>query len=129
MPEQVHLLLWPLLREFPVSALTCDMKRQCGREVIARWRTLNAAILQRLVAPDGKTRFWQRGGGYDRNEFSTGEIAETIAYIHNNPVKRGLVARAVDWPWSSARWYARERGGGGEIDPMLPKRPSLRFVP
>ena len=25
--------------------------------------------------------------------------------IHNNPVRRGLVARAEDWKWSSAGWF------------------------
>jgi len=29
-----------------------------------------------------------------------------IEYIHNNPVRRGLVAEATDWIWSSARLYA-----------------------
>jgi putative transposase len=29
-----------------------------------------------------------------------------IDYIHANPVRRGLVTRAEDWEWSSARWYA-----------------------
>jgi putative transposase len=29
-----------------------------------------------------------------------------IDAIHANPVRRGLVARAEDWEWSSARWYA-----------------------
>ena len=28
-----------------------------------------------------------------------------IEYIHNNPVRRGLVARAEDWKWSSAGWF------------------------
>jgi len=129
MPEHIHLLLWPCLPDHPVSAVLRTFKRDFVDEVMVRWRKLGARVLERIMTPQGKPRFWQHGGGYDRNEFSTGEIAETIAYIHNNPVKRGLVARAVDWPWSSARWYARERDGGVEIDPMLPKRPSLRFVP
>jgi putative transposase len=29
-----------------------------------------------------------------------------IDSINANPVRRGLVARAEDWEWSSARWYA-----------------------
>jgi hypothetical protein len=37
-----------------------------------------------------------------------------VNYIHNNPVKRGLVEDPLDWPWSSARWYA----GQGEV--LLP---------
>jgi putative transposase len=46
-------------------------------------------------------RFWQRGGGYDRNLRTTRDIHEKIQYIHNNPVRRGLVDRPGDWAWSS----------------------------
>ncbi len=28
-----------------------------------------------------------------------------IDYVHMNPVRRGLVARATDWRWSSAGWF------------------------
>ena len=34
--------------------------------------------------------------------------SEVIRYIHRNPVKRGLVERPEDWPWSSFRHYAPE---------------------
>lgn len=30
-------------------------------------------------------------------------------YIHNNPVKHGLVERPEDWPWSTYHRYVRER--------------------
>ncbi len=39
-----------------------------------------------------------------------------IDYIHANPVRRGLVARAEDWEWSSARWYAGLRPVKLEMD-------------
>ena len=29
----------------------------------------------------------------------------TINYIHNNPVRRGLVDSPTNWIWSSARFY------------------------
>jgi putative transposase len=29
-----------------------------------------------------------------------------IGYLHANPVRRGLVAKAEEWEWSSARWCA-----------------------
>ena len=32
-------------------------------------------------------------------------LQRVIVYIHRNPVKAGLVARAHDWPWSSATRY------------------------
>jgi hypothetical protein len=55
----------------------------------------------------GKTcfRFWQEGPGYDRNLTTSTAIEAAIEYIHMNPVRRGMVNRAVDWRWSSASWY------------------------
>lgn len=34
-----------------------------------------------------------------------------IEYLHANAVHRGLVAKAEDWKWSSARWF----GGMGPV--------------
>ena len=39
-----------------------------------------------------------------------------IDCIHANPVRRGMVARAEDWEWSSARWYAGIRPVKIEMD-------------
>lgn len=30
-----------------------------------------------------------------------------LAYVHTNPVKHGFVARAEDYPWCSANWFAQ----------------------
>jgi len=49
-------------------------------------------------------RVWQRGG-YDLNIWSEKKGLEKLNYMHNNPVKRGLVAQPGDWPWSSWRFY------------------------
>lgn len=62
-------------------------------------------------------RFWQEGPGYDRNLSSKETILVAIKYFHLNPVRRGLAVRAVDWKWSSARWYASD---GNDRDPDLP---------
>jgi hypothetical protein len=32
-------------------------------------------------------------------------LLKMIDYLHNNPVRRGLVQRARDWKWSSAAWF------------------------
>ena len=47
-------------------------------------------------------RFWQRGGGYDRNVFAPATVFEPIVYMHQNPVRRGLCAQPEDWLWSGA---------------------------
>ncbi len=77
-------------------------------------------MLERVVTPKGQQRFWQVGGGYDRNIISQKEMEEKIEYIHQNPVRRGLVKRATDWMWSSANWYADDRRSGKiVIDPTF----------
>jgi hypothetical protein len=45
---------------------------------------------------------------YDRNLFSPAVAAASLDYIHNDPVKRRLCQRAIDWKWSSARWHLGE---------------------
>jgi len=50
-------------------------------------------------------RFWQRGGGYDRNMIHSEIIRASIEYLHLNPVRKHLVERPEDWPWSSAGFY------------------------
>lgn len=83
-----------------------------------RWRALDAPVLARLEDDSGDVRFWQRGGGYDRNVRDRDELMEKIRYVHLNPVRRGLVERPEEWAWSSARWYDGDRGGVVPIDVM-----------
>jgi putative transposase len=118
MPEHAHLLVWPreattvseILRlvKLPVAKRTLLWAQ--GHHAFASKSMAPAAMLREMAdtAPDGRTsyRFWQRGGGYDRNLWSPEEIHEKIHYIHANPVRRGLVERLEDWPWSSYRAWA-----------------------
>jgi len=39
------------------------------------------------------------------NVWSEKKIQEKLNYMHNNPVKHGLVAQPGDWPWSSWTYY------------------------
>jgi putative transposase len=109
MPEHVHLLVAP--REVGVSLgeFQGEIKEQVARRAI-RWLEENAAEwIPRITVVEGKRtrrRFWQPGGGYDRNVENLDTLQSMIEYIHLNPVRRGLVTRAIDWEWSSARWYA-----------------------
>ena len=75
----------------------------------ARWRELRAPILARITDAQGRLRFWQRGGGYDRLVYVDGEFPEKLGYIHTNPVRRGLVTRPELWRWSSAASRSRSR--------------------
>jgi putative transposase len=70
------------------------------------------------LQPSGQInhRFWQRGGGYDRNIVTPKTAYLEIDYIHHNPVRRGLCVHPADWIWSSAADYAGVRSGPLTID-------------
>lgn len=101
MPEHVHLILRP--KDGETEPALTHLKKSVARLVIDRWRDLQAPILKEIERPDGSPRFWQKGGGFDRNIRHDGEFTKEVRYIHRNPVERGLVECSRDWPWSSAR--------------------------
>jgi putative transposase len=95
------------------------LKEPVARKAIAYLRETAPAWLGRIRVQEGRRvrhRFWQPGGGYDRNVTDTSTLRLMIEYLHANPVRRGLVARAEDWEWSSARWYAGMRPVKIEMD-------------
>ena len=85
MANHVHALLTPLV---VARRITNGIKGVTAREA--------NRILQRIGQP-----FWQIES-YDHWVRDGEEFARIQAYIENNPVAAGLVARADDWEWSSA---------------------------
>lgn len=120
MPTHVHLMIMPPPPHGVIRDILFAIKTPFARRVLARWRELDARVLAKIRDASGQAHFWQSGGGYDRNIVSSEEFHEKNDYIHRNPVAAGLVAREVDWPWSSARWYAGVRNGMIECDPLRP---------
>jgi putative transposase len=122
MPEHVHLLVYPGNATNRVSGFLQAVKEPVGRKAIA-FLTENAPDwLARITVSEGRRvrhRFWQPGGGYDRNITSTDTMRAMIEYIHANPVRRGLASKAEDWEWSSARWYAGLRPVKIEMDSQV----------
>ena len=123
MPEHMHLLVRPDAA-ISVSDILSAVKQSAAKRVRLWAPEARPQLYEQMadVRPNGRVirRFWLRGRGYDRNLWSTAEIHEKIRYIHANPVRRGLVGRPQDWPWSSWRaWY----GIGGA--PMSVDRDSL----
>src|SRR5437762_1133567 len=110
MPEHVHVIVWPRRPSYEIRLIRTALKVPVQRAALAYLRQHAPAFLEELLdeQPNGEVhyRFWQRGGGYDRNIHEMSTLHRMIEYIHNNPVRRGLVAKPTDWPWSSARYYA-----------------------
>lgn len=120
MPEHVHLLVKPLQPDYRIADLLRAIKAPFAQEQIARLREASSPLLgaMRVVGPTGRLahRCWQRGGGYDRNLYSTKAMWSTIDYFHQNPVRRGLVDQAIDFPFSSAMAYHLGRDESGLVE-------------
>jgi len=121
MPEHVHLILEPPRVEPPVMPrLLRSLKQPVGQRCIAKLRS-EGSLLKAITTQAGEPRFWREGGGFDRNVRDLDELKREIAYIHMNPVERGLVEKPEDWEWSSARWFKGLRGpewGWGGMVPI-----------
>jgi putative transposase len=98
MPEHVHFLASEPERKILGTAIQA-MKQSVARQ----------------LAPRAAEPFWQ-ARYYDFNVWSERKRTEKLDYMHNNPVKRGLVAYPEDWPWSSFLHYATGCEGIVEIE-------------
>ena len=86
MPNHVHILITQL-KGFPLG------------DIVRSWKTFTAREANAILGRSGP--FWMREY-HDRSIRDEKHFDRAVAYIRNNPVKAGLCARAVDWPWSSA---------------------------
>jgi len=100
MPEHVHLLMTE--PDYGTPSTVMQMLKQGF-----------ARSLHRLVGPIGQV--WQERF-YDFNVWSEKKEKEKLAYIHRNPVQRGLVAQPDEWKWSSFRAYAYHEPGPVRIN-------------
>jgi len=120
MPEHVHILVRPREAEYDISEFLTALKLPVTRKACAHAKRcapdLLARMLDRQPNGDEHVRFWQRGGGYDRNIVTNNAAMNEINYIHANPVRRGICEKTVDWLWSSAAEYAGLEPGPLRID-------------
>ena len=107
MPEHVHLLISEPELGDPSGAVQL-LKQKTSHRMSARRRRLDPR--QGSLLEEARDPVWQRRF-YDFNVFTVQKRAEKLRYMHNNPVKRGLVARAADWKWSSYLYYQRNHKG------------------
>ena len=112
MPNHVHLVVCPRPDVYAISDFLTAVKLPVTRRAASFVRREAPHSLPQMTdrRPNGESavRFWQRGGGYDRNLTEPAKLYAEIDYVHMNPVRKGLVERPEDWPWSSAVTYAGE---------------------
>jgi putative transposase len=101
-PEHIHLLItepeignpstvMQVLKQRTAHALLPEKKRSDPRQRL-------------LFGQIPRTPFWQ-ARFYDFNVWTSKKRVEKLRYMHDNPVKRGLVSSPEEWRWSSYRLY------------------------
>ncbi len=98
MPDHLH-CIWTLPPDDPDFATRWRL--------IKTWFTKHASPSLRFVsnparAAKGEQALWQRRY-WEHLLRDENDYARHVDYIHYNPVKHGLAASAIDWPYSSFR--------------------------
>jgi putative transposase len=84
MPDHIHLII----------------KLQGAHTLPAFVRQFKTYIAHRLAkGPIWQRNYWSELIVHDRM------LAQKLEYIHENPVRKGIVEHAEDYPWSSAKEY------------------------
>ncbi len=110
MPDHVHGLVH-FSKEGRLSLFMNQWKRRSSIRLKELYRNILPSYCQ-TIDLDGP--MWQPKY-YAFNIYSENKAREKLVYMHNNPVKAGLVQSAQDWPHSSARWYLRKDAVGVPI--------------
>ena len=113
MPDHVHAIVW-----FPVAGQLSVFMQQWKRlssYQIGEWT--RSTLVHYAEAIGGGDPFWQ-AKYYSFNLYSEEKVREKLSYMHENPVRAGLVSQPCDWAFSSARFYeqGRERRCADTLD-------------
>ena len=107
MPDHVHAMIW-----FPetdqLSTFMNKWKDQTSHALKDLFRTRFQKYWSKIHETDP---IWQPRY-YGFNVWSRAKVEEKLHYMHENPVRAGLVEKAVLWRWSSARWYLEGKSVG-----------------
>ncbi|MBM3119949.1 MAG: hypothetical protein FJ006_10485 [Chloroflexi bacterium] len=130
MPDHVHLLLWwdkMAKPDLGISKIMQGIKGTTARRIIGLM--ISGRLEQMLqstsmIAPEStkshkrnlRYRLWQHGF-YDFNIYSEEKFLEKFDYIHNNPVKAGLVSSPGNYRCSSYKLYFDTPEVGESISP------------
>jgi putative transposase len=103
MPEHVHIVLMPT-EVAGLSKILMNLKRH------------SAWLLNRRLHRKGG--FWL-DDFFDHWARDRKQVAESIEYLHNNPVRRGLVSKPEEYPYSSYLAWEQPENSRYQVDREL----------
>ncbi len=121
MPNHLHLIaaaddLHAMMRDFKrfTSRTIHDLLVADGRDTVLAWLERAAQHARR---ERGEFSFWQ-DGFHPQAIASRRVLEQKLRYLHENPVRKSLVASPEDWWYSSAGWFAGRQNVCLEMDSL-----------
>ena len=115
MDNHIHLLV----SGYNLSVIIKDFKSYSAREIIKaaenekkEWLLNQLRFYKRLHKTDSEYQVWQEGF-HPQMIITDDMLLQKMEYIHNNPLRRGLIERPEHWSYSSASNYIL---GSGRMD-------------
>jgi len=102
MPNHVHVLIKPL-HGCSLAKIVQSWKSFTARKILSlnQSRASARGSQDTHSVPVASKPFWMREF-WDRYMRDENHLLKTVEYIHNNPVKAGLIEQPDQWLWSSA---------------------------
>ena len=107
MLDHVHAVVW-FPEEEQISRCMDKWKELTSKQIASLYQRQFPAYWRKLPGGDP---IWQ-ARYYGFNVFTERKLREKVEYMHNNPVRAGLVREACEWPWSSARFWLQGKPVG-----------------
>ncbi|MBW2061335.1 MAG: transposase [Deltaproteobacteria bacterium] len=112
MPDHVHAIVcFPIINR--ISHFMKQWKQMSSRQIKNNMKMHYTSYTSDFDVNDPA---WQRRY-YDFNLYTEKKLVEKLKYMHENPVRGGLVDRPEDWQFSSAPFYLSGQSCGVKIQP------------
>lgn len=109
MPDHIHLALWPA-QASNVTDFMRDFKEFTAKRIVRQAEAEGCgsllAAFKQAGADTGRAvhKVWQ-DDFWERNIYTEDFLRQKLKYMHDNPVRAGIVDVAVEYAYSSARNY------------------------
>ncbi len=105
MPEHFHVVLMPLeINDYP--KIVSIIKRTFTKSLPQELRSELVKEISQSKINKHESGVWHRRL-YEKTITSQKELNHITDYVHYNPVKHGLVQRAIDWDYSSFNKFVK----------------------
>ena len=105
--KRYNLLEWCIMPNHVHTLVTINETHSLS-SIVQSWKSFSSKKANRVLERTGA--FWM-ADYYDRYMRDESHLAAVREYIHENPVKCGLVKRANEWEWGSAYYRAHFADG------------------